>query len=238
MLKRLFDLAIASAALIALSPLLIPIALLLRFTGEGEIFYRQQRIGRGGKPFMILKFATMLKDSAALPGGDITIGNDPRILPMGRFLRDTKLNELPQLLNVVMGDMSIIGPRPLTPRVAALFPDGHWTALAALRPGLSGVGSIVFRDEERLLDGAEDRLAVYQAAIVPYKAALELWYARHMGVALDIKLIALTLWAVLRPGFSVADHLPDLPPPPQPLADLRAAAGKRGKPGAPRKQAA
>ena len=154
MLKRVFDVVAAGTALLVLSPLLLPIAALLRATGEGEVFYRQERVGRGGKRFRIYKFATMLKDSPNLTGGDITIDRDPRILPCGRFLRKTKINELPQLLNVIAGDMSIIGPRPLTPRVAALFPAQYWEDIAELRPGLSGTGSIVFRNEEVLLNAA------------------------------------------------------------------------------------
>src|SRR5471032_1077079 len=100
MLKRLFDILASGAALLVLSPLCIPIIVILRFTGEGEVFYRQTRIGRGGKPFSILKFATMRKNSAQMAGGDITIGNDPRILPVGGILRKTKINELPQLYNI------------------------------------------------------------------------------------------------------------------------------------------
>jgi lipopolysaccharide/colanic/teichoic acid biosynthesis glycosyltransferase len=211
MLKRFFDAVVAATALLVLSPLLLAIAVLLRFTGEGEIFYRQERVGRGGKRFRIYKFATMLKDSPNLSGGDITIDRDPRILPHGRFLRKTKINELPQLLNVVAGDMSIIGPRPLTPRVAALFPPRYWEDIAELRPGLSGVGSIVFRDEESLLSAAANRERVYADSVVPYKMALEGWYLRNRSFVLDLKLIALTLFAMLYRDLDVRRFLRGMP---------------------------
>jgi lipopolysaccharide/colanic/teichoic acid biosynthesis glycosyltransferase len=221
MAKRVFDIFASGLAILVFSPLLIPLVVLLRCTGEGEIFYLQQRVGRGGKLFNIFKFATMLKDSPNLPGGDITVGRDPRILPMGQFLRKTKLNELPQFLNVFAGDMSVIGPRPLTPRVAAMFPSKHWETVAKLRPGLSGIGSIVFRDEEYLLDNAPDRHAAYAAAITPYKMALEGWYAKNQSVWLDIKLIALTVAVIFRPQTRPEALLKNLPSPPDALLTLR-----------------
>lgn len=217
MIKRLFDIVVSAVALLLLSPLLVPVVIVLLLTGEHEIFYRQQRIGRGGRPFGILKFATMLKNSAVLPGGDITVRGDPRVLPVGQFLRKTKINELPQLINVLLGDMSLIGYRPLTPRVAAMFPDEHWQAIAHLRPGLSGIGSIVFRDEEHILDAAADREAVYREVIAPYKAQLERWYAAHAGLWTDLKLIALTLAAIVKPDLDISRMLPGLPPLPQSL---------------------
>ena len=220
-MKRLLDIVLSGLALTVLSPLFLPIMLALRLTGEGELFYRQQRLGRGWQPFGILKFATMLKDSPNMAGGDISSRNDPRILPLGHFLRSTKINELPQLLNIVKGDMSIIGPRPLTPRIAAWYTPEHRAATAHLRPGLSGVGSIVFRDEETLLAGISDRAEVYRTAIVPHKAALERWYAARRSFGLDIKLIVLTVLAVVRPGFDAARRLPGLPAEPAELVALR-----------------
>jgi len=216
MIKRTFDFVVALLAVLLLSPLLLPVMVILRLTGEGEVFYLQERIGRGGKPFLIWKFATMLKDSPNLTGGDITVKRDPRVLPFGHFLRKTKINELPQLINIIKGDMSVIGPRPLTKRIAALFPAAYWQVLAAVRPGLSGIGSIVFRDEETLLSQAEDRQRVYSEVIVPYKMMLEEWYVAHQNLALDLKLIALTLLAVARPGMRVDRLFSDLPAPPLP----------------------
>ncbi len=224
-MKRLFDFLASLVAVLLLSPILLPVIIALRFSGEGEIFYRQVRIGRRGREFGILKFATMLKDSPNMAGGDITTGNDPRVLPFGHFLRKSKINELPQLFNILLGDMSIIGPRPLTPRVAAMFSDEHWRTIADLRPGLSGIGSIVFRDEERLFGVAEDRQKAYAEVIAPYKAALERWYAQHQSFGLDLKLILLTALAVLRPELDAARYLDDLPAPAPALIDLRRRAG-------------
>ncbi len=225
--KRLFDFAAAGLALALLSPLFLGIMLVLRLTGEGKVFYGQERRGRFGRSFRILKFATMLENSPNLPGGDITVGNDPRILPIGHFLRDTKINELPQLINIVKGEMSVIGPRPLTLRVAALFPDDYWQRIAGLRPGLSGIGSIVFRDEETLLAKAPDRQAIYSKAIVPYKMALEIWYSENQSLIVDLKLIALTIAAVLRPNLLAEHYLSSLPPAPPEIAALRIQAKSR-----------
>src|SRR5271157_3713601 len=118
-LKRMLDVLLSLAALVALSPFLLGIAVLLRFTGEGEVFFRQRRIGYQGRPFGLMKFVTMRKDSPK--SGTITVAGDPRILPVGRYLRKSKLNELPQLINVLRGDMSIVGPRPLTEETFALY---------------------------------------------------------------------------------------------------------------------
>ena len=220
-LKRLIDLAVSVIALAILSPLMLAIVICLRLTGEGEIFYRQPRIGRGGTEFSILKFATMLKDSPMMLGGDITTASDSRVLPVGRFLRSTKLNELPQLLNIVKGDMSLIGPRPLTKKVAAMFPDSYWKSVRHLAPGLSGVGSIIFRDEEVLLSGAPSREQVYLEAIVPYKIALEEWYAARQSTWLDLRLIFVTIAVVAIPSIDANHLLPDLPPVTGALDELR-----------------
>jgi lipopolysaccharide/colanic/teichoic acid biosynthesis glycosyltransferase len=121
MLKRIFDIISSGVLILLISPLLIPLMVLLRVTGEGKIFYVQQRIGKNGKHFGLLKFATMLENSPNLPGGDVTMGRDPRVLPVGRVLRKTKINELPQLLNIFKGDISVVGPRPLTPKTFAFY---------------------------------------------------------------------------------------------------------------------
>lgn len=210
-MKRMFDLFVAAIAILVLIPLLVLVIVILRLTGEGEVFFCQTRIGRQRKPFGILKFATMLKDSQSLPGGDITVRSDPRVLRFGKFLRKTKINELPQLFNVLIGDMSLIGYRPLTPRVAALFDNAYWQQVGHLRPGLSGVGSIVFRDEEAVLGNATDREKTYRDVIVPQKAALELWYANHVGMFTDLKLIIFTLVAVVIPDFDIRRYFAGLP---------------------------
>ncbi len=212
MAKRTFDLIVSALAILLLFPVLLPVIIILRFTGEGEVFYRQKRIGLSGKPFFILKFATMLKDSPNLGSGDITVKEDPRVLPFGRFLRKTKINELPQLVNILLGDMSVIGPRPLTPRVLDLFPDDYKAVLMDVKPGLSGVGSIVFRDEEKLLSQANDHEKFYRENIVPQKTALEQWYKDNASLWTDLKLIFLTIVVVLFPGWNISHKLfPTLP---------------------------
>jgi len=191
---------------LVLSPLLIPIMIALKLTGEGEVFYVQQRVGKGGKMFGLLKFATMLKDSPNIGTGTITVKNDPRVLPFGGFLRKTKINELPQLLNILKGDMSIIGPRPQDNRCFVVFDDEDQENIKKVRPGLSGVGSIIFRDEESLLDGQaslEDKEAFYDNVISPYKGKVEAWFVKHQSIGLYFKLIWMTVLAVLSPDASM-----------------------------------
>jgi lipopolysaccharide/colanic/teichoic acid biosynthesis glycosyltransferase len=220
-MKRAFDIIVSGFALLVLSPFLLSLIIVLRLTGEGEVFYRQKRVGRAKRIFSIYKFATMLKNSPNLSGGDITIANDPRILRLGHFLRNTKINELPQLLNVLFGDMSVIGWRPTTPRLADLYPDNHWNALKDWRPGLSGIGSIVFRDEEKLLSHVADRLGIYQKVIVPYKSELELWYVSHQNFWLDMKLIYITALAIVNSSIDVNQYIAGLPPEPAEMLALR-----------------
>ncbi len=214
-MQRILDILLSLVALVVLSPLLIPIAIVLRLTGEGEIFYFQERVGQGGRPIQLFKFATMLKNSPSLGTGTITLKDDPRILPVGRFLRKTKINELPQLLNVLFGHMSVVGPRPQTRRCFSAFPDSSRKAIIRVRPGLSGIGSIVFRDEEDLMHGSEDAGRFYDEVIAPYKGALEEWYVAHQGIGLYLLLIFLTLWVVLIPGsrmvWSIFQNLPQPP---------------------------
>ena len=220
MAQRLLDIIFSGLALVLLAPLLLPVVLILRFTGEGEIFFRQNRVGQGGKPFGLLKFATMLKDSPNMGAGTITLKDDPRVLPVGRVLRKTKINELPQLINVLKGDMSIIGPRPQTRRCFDAFPKPAQKAILTVRPGLSGIGSIVFRGEEDMMHAAGDPDHFYDHVIMPYKGALEEWYVRHQGLGTYLRLIALTAWVVLRPRSPIVWRaFPDLPEPPAALKD-------------------
>ena len=211
---RFIDILLSSIALICLSPLLLPIALILKFTGEGEIFFVQQRLGLHERPFGLFKFATMLKNSPQIGTGTITVRNDPRVLPVGRILRMTKINELPQLLNVLIGDMSVIGPRPLTQNHFAHYAPELRKMIGSVRPGLSGVGSIVFRDEERLLSDKEDPKNYYRTEIAPYKALLEVWFVENRGIWLYLKCIFLTIWVVINSSSNVASAVfKDLPQP-------------------------
>ncbi len=220
-MQRFFDMLFSSGALLLLMPILVVVTVILALTGEREIFFVQQRVGKNGKLFGLLKFATMLKASPTLGTGTITMKNDPRVLPFGRYLRKTKLNELPQLVNILMGDMSVIGPRPQTPRCFEAFPEDVQRVIVKVRPGLSGIGSIVFRDEERLLDkAAGDRISYYDNVIAPYKGELEKWYIRHASIYIYFVLIYLTIWYLVFPDSKLCGMiLGDLPEPPRVLSD-------------------
>jgi lipopolysaccharide/colanic/teichoic acid biosynthesis glycosyltransferase len=199
-IKRLFDLLLSLLVLLALSPLLLPIVVLLKFTGEGYVFYRQKRIGFKNQYFDILKFATMLKNSPNMGTGSITLRDDPRLLPMGRFLRKTKINELPQIINVLNGDMSIVGPRPLVDRTFNAYPENIRYKVYDSKPGITGIGSIVFRDEEKLISGANmPPHEFYEKFIAPYKGELEMWYNMHKGFYVDLMIILLTAWVIIFP---------------------------------------
>lgn len=220
-MQRFFDILFSGLALLVLSPLLMPIVILLRFSGEGEVFFVQQRVGKDGRKFGLLKFATMLKNSPNMGTGTVTVKNDPRILPMGHFLRKTKINELPQLLNILKGDMSVIGPRPQAQRCFNAFSKEVQTEIIKVRPGLSGIGSIVFRDEENLLHGARDQVDFYDNIIAPYKGDVEKWYICNQGLWNYFLLIFLTVWVVLFKNSRVVwSLLPNLPAPPSELSDI------------------
>lgn len=237
-MQRLLDIVFSGLALLVLSPLLVPIAIVLRLTGEGEVFYVQQRVGRGGAPFGLYKFATMLKDSPNLGTGTVTLKDDPRVLPIGRFLRKTKINELPQLLNIFKGDMSIVGPRPQTRRCFDAFPARSQAEIVKVRPGLSGIGSIVFRDEEELMHASAEPERFYDEVIMPYKGLLEEWYVANRGVGTYLKSILLTAWVVLLPRSTVFWRaFPGLPLPPPELVQAGGAVGAPGTAPLPVRQA-
>lgn len=217
MLKRFFDIFLSGIAIIILSPLLIPVVIILKLTGEHYIFYTQERMGKGGKTFPLLKFATMLKDSPNMGTGDITTKKDPRVLPFGGFLRKTKINELPQLFNIFLGDMSIIGPRPLTVRNYNFYSDAQKQAIEQLTPGLSGIGSVIFRDEETLLaNSGMDYTEAYRTLVSPYKGDLEIWYLKHRSIVTDGLIIFLTAWVILFPKSTLPyKFFKDLPAKPE-----------------------
>lgn len=218
-MQRILDILLSGLALLVLLPLLLLVALVLRFSGEGEVLYVQQRIGRGGKPFGLYKFATMLKNSPSIGTGTVTVKDDPRVLPVGRFLRKTKLNELPQLINILKGDMSIVGPRPQTERCFNAFPQQSRAAIVQVRPGLSGIGSIVFRDEEELMNASDKPERVYDELIMPYKGQLEEWYVANQCLRTYVACIIVTAWVVVIPSSRIAwKAFPSLPSPP---AELR-----------------
>jgi len=198
--KQFIDKILAFIALVILSPLLIPVCIGLLLTGEHYVFYFQKRIGYKNKYFNIWKFATMLKASPNLGTGMYTTANDPRILPMGNFLRHTKINELPQLINILNGDMSIVGPRPLVDKTFIPYSDQVKAVIYNVKPGLTGIGSIVFRNEAQLLSETKMPLEeFYKIHIAPYKGELELWYQKHLTLYTDLMLIFLTSWALISP---------------------------------------
>lgn len=214
---RFFDLFFSLLALVCLLPLFVPIIVILRFTGEHEIFFLQERVGKDGKLFKLIKFATMLKDSPNIGTGTVTIKDDPRILPFGKFLRKTKINELPQLINILKGDMSVVGPRPQTIRCFNAFPEYLQKEIIKVKPGLSGIGSIVFRNEEEILDSAVgDRLEFYDKVIAPYKGELEKWFVNNRSLKNYFLIIFATIWIVLFPKsklhWKLFKNLPPIPP--------------------------
>ena len=218
MVIRLLDILFSSLALSLLLPLFIPVALILRLTGEGEIFFSQKRVGKGGNPFNLLKFATMLKNSPSIGSGTVTLKDDPRVLPFGKFLRKTKINELPQLINILIGDMSVVGPRPQTPRCFEVFPKDLQPIISSIRPGLSGLGPIVFRDEETILSDGSKSVDFYDQVIAPYKGEVEAYYTDIIGIFSYFKIIFLTLWVVVFPKSNLVWKVfSSLPSPPAKL---------------------
>lgn len=219
-MQRFADIVVAGLALLLLSPFLAPLAIALRLTGEGEIFFVQQRVGRGGKTFGLYKFATMLKDSPNLGTGTVTVRNDPRVLPLGRLLRKTKINELPQLLNILFGDMGVVGPRPQTQRCFDSFPPASQEEIIKVRPGLTGIGSIIFRGEEDMIHASRDPDHFYDHVIMPFKGRLEEWYVANRGLWMYIKCILLTAWVVMFPSSPMPLRVfKGLPAPPEELAE-------------------
>lgn len=211
-MKRIFDFCVALILLVILSPILLPIVIALRFSGENKVFYRQQRIGLNNEVFTITKFATMLEDSPNMEGGSYTLKDDPRILPMGGFLRKSKINEIPQLLDILFGKMSFVGPRPQMIKVHSWYPAEYSEVFMGLRPGITGIGSIVFRDEESILLAADDYDYCYKNEIIPAKTKLELWYKENGSFLGDIALMLITAWIVIKAESNLLyDIFPNIP---------------------------
>jgi lipopolysaccharide/colanic/teichoic acid biosynthesis glycosyltransferase len=211
--KRFFDVLFSLIALILLLPVFLPIIILLLLTGEHEVFFRQERVGFKNRIFRIWKFATMLKNSPNMGHGDVTMRKDPRITRVGRFLRQSKLNELPQIINILTGDMSFVGPRPLMKVGFDRYSDELKSRVYNTRPGLTGIGSIIFRDEEWILTHSKlPPHECYRTIILPYKGALELWYQQNMSFYTDFMIIFLTAWYVFFPKSKlVYKAFPSLP---------------------------
>lgn len=195
-LKRMMDIAVSAAALCVLWPLYLIIALAIVIDDPGPVFYRQVRVGRGGKPFRIFKFRSMVVD-ADKKGLEITVGHDRRITRVGAFLRKTKLDELAQLINVLCGQMSFVGPRPEVPRYVELYTP-YQRQVLLVRPGITDYASIAYRNENDLLDAAQDPERMYIEQIMPAKIELNMKYLREISPAADIRLILKTVEAVVR----------------------------------------
>ena len=212
--KRLLDIIISLLALIILSPLLLPIVIILRFSAEGYVFYFQDRIGKDRVNFKIIKFATMLKDSPNLASGLITLSGDWRVTKPGKFLRKTKINELPQIINILKGDISLVGPRPLVTKAFTAYNEDVQSKIYNVKPGLTGIGSIIFRDEESIISAVkdEDPHEFYKRIIAPYKGELEMWYQSNNSFFLDLQLIFMTAWVIIFPNSKLYEKwFKDLP---------------------------
>jgi lipopolysaccharide/colanic/teichoic acid biosynthesis glycosyltransferase len=199
--KRLLDIVVSLLALIILTPVLLPVVIILRFSAEGYVFYFQDRIGKYRVNFRIIKFATMLKDSPNLASGSITLSGDWRVTKPGKFLRKTKINELPQIINILKGDISLVGPRPLVTKTFSAYNEDVQSKIYNVKPGLTGIGSIIFRDEESIISAItdEDPHEFYKRVIAPYKGELEMWYQSNNSFFLDLQLIFMTAWVILVP---------------------------------------
>ena len=199
--KRSLDIVVSFVALVILLPFFIPIIIILKFTAEGEVFYFQERIGINNSKFPIFKFATMLKNSMNMGSGSITLQNDFRVTFIGKFLRKTKINELPQIINVLKGDMSLVGPRPLVAKTFSAYNEDVQSNIYNVKPGITGIGSILFRDEESIVSAVlnEDPFEFYKRVIAPYKGEVEMWYQKNASFYLDIQLILITSWVILSP---------------------------------------
>jgi lipopolysaccharide/colanic/teichoic acid biosynthesis glycosyltransferase len=199
--KRLLDIFLSFTGLIILLPAFIPIIIILKLSAEGEVFYFQERYGIYNSRFQIWKFATMLKNSMEMGTGSITLQNDFRVTRIGKFLRITKINELPQFINILKGDLSIVGPRPLVKSDYDAYPSTVRDNIYNVKPGLTGIGSIIFRDEESIISAVkdEDPHEFYKRIIAPYKGELEMWYQSNNSFFLDLQLIFMTAWVIFVP---------------------------------------
>ncbi|MFQ3610116.1 MAG: sugar transferase [Fimbriimonadales bacterium] len=190
-LKRLFDLSVASVGLVLSLPLWVVISIAIRLDSPGSIFFAHERVGRFGRKFKVLKFRTMVNDAPRL-GGSITAGHDPRITRVGRLLRTTKLDELPQLWNVLKGEMSLVGPRPEVEKYVALYSDDERNIILSVPPGITGLTQIRYRHEEQLLAEQVDPEQYYREVLLPKKVASDIEYVRHRSLLGDLGLIGRT----------------------------------------------
>jgi lipopolysaccharide/colanic/teichoic acid biosynthesis glycosyltransferase len=212
--KRTLDVVVSVLGLLILSPVFAVVAAIIKLDSPGPVFFRQTRVGRGGRPFRIYKFRSMVAD-AQRAGTALTVRADPRITRVGRLLRRSKLDELPQLVNVLVGDMSIVGPRPEVPEYMEFYTPDQRAVLIAMRPGITDYAAILFRDESSLLDGERDPVDVYRRVIMPAKFACYERYSREIGVLTDLRIIvatALVLVVGRVPHWLGLEHRLKMPP--------------------------
>lgn len=191
MIKRLFDILVSVAGLALISPLLLILALFIKFDSPGPILFKQERIGKGFRPFRILKLRTMVEDSSK-KGGQVTIGRDPRVTQVGRFLRASKIDELPQLINVLKGDMSLVGPRPEVREFVELF-HSEYEEILTVRPGITDLASLKYRDEAAILGQSESPEDDYVKRVLPDKIKLAKEYIRRSSLLFDLTVICRTV---------------------------------------------
>jgi lipopolysaccharide/colanic/teichoic acid biosynthesis glycosyltransferase len=196
MMKRLFDVVASGLGILLLSPLLATIAGLVRLSSPGPVFFRHERVGRRFHPFGVLKFRTMVQDAPAR-GGPITVGDDPRITPVGKWLRKFKVDELPQLFNVLVGDMSLVGPRPEVRRYVEMFADDY-AEILSVRPGITDLASIKYRDEQTILGQAADPALEYARVVLPEKIRLAHDYVQRRSFWLDLTILLGTVLCLFR----------------------------------------
>lgn len=194
--KRLFDVVCAVLGLLFLAPVMLLVAMLVKLDSDGPVLFRQVRVGRGGRDFVILKFRSMI-DRRASAGPGVSARDDVRVTRVGGFLRASKLDELPQLINVLRGEMSIVGPRPELRRFVDLYPDAAKNAIFTVRPGITDPASVVYRNEEKLLAGAQDVEALYIREILPNKIRMHLDYVKGRSFWGDVMIVLGTLRSIV-----------------------------------------
>jgi len=205
-IKRIFDLILSFFGIIIALPIFIFIPILNILSGS-KVFFIQERIGKNHKPFKLIKFATMV-ENAHIIGSTVTHQNDSRVTKIGAILRKTKLNEIPQLINVLIGDMSFVGPRPLPQKELSMYELNWAKKIYSMKPGITGLGSLYFYNEEMLLPENKDIAEIFfKEVIIPHKVELELWYAEHRNFILDIKIFIATLLLVFMPSHIILSYI-------------------------------
>ena len=196
LIKRLFDMVASFLGVVILSPIFIIVSICIKIDSKGPVFFKQKRVGKDGQPFMIYKFRTMVTDAEKL-GKQITVGDDNRITKVGKFIRKCKLDEIPQLINVLKGEMSLVGPRPEVPRYAELY-DDYQAQVLLVRPGITDYASIEYRNENEILGKSANPEEIYITEIMPTKIDLNMKYLKNISLTEDFKLIIKTILAVIK----------------------------------------